>query len=332
MATWKDPKTTYTAENQVVPEIFNTLGENEIYLNEKKIETDDVQEAAITSTEATSRDAIASGEKLKTIIGKIRKWLADLSVFAYLDIIDSEHIKSAAITMGKIQSNAVTSGKLATGAVTTAKLGDQAVTTEKIADSAVTKEKIADGSITMEKLSGITQDAITGDIHATTADNVLKNKDGTYTPLVEGADGIVTSGNKIIRTKEPFYIGRIGSSYDDYVLSAISGDNFPTPGQRYEVVYWDNDVKRSFEFIFPEKSAYSYVYLYFCMMFGVTESLSDCKIDSAHDSETYKTIMWKIDHTNKKIHQTRVAAGYSIYSGTMFYGMYKVNEGMGDTK
>ena len=29
MATWKEPKNDYTAENQVKPEIFNTLAENE---------------------------------------------------------------------------------------------------------------------------------------------------------------------------------------------------------------------------------------------------------------------------------------------------------------
>lgn len=42
MATWKEPKNDYTAENQVKPEIFNTLAENEKFLQEKKITTEQV--------------------------------------------------------------------------------------------------------------------------------------------------------------------------------------------------------------------------------------------------------------------------------------------------
>ena len=37
MANWKEPKNDYKKEDQVVPEIFNTLAENERYLQEKKI-------------------------------------------------------------------------------------------------------------------------------------------------------------------------------------------------------------------------------------------------------------------------------------------------------
>lgn len=34
MSSWKEPRSDYTKESQVTPEIFNTLGENEKYLNE----------------------------------------------------------------------------------------------------------------------------------------------------------------------------------------------------------------------------------------------------------------------------------------------------------
>lgn len=34
--TWVDPRTDYEATSQVTPDIFNTLGENEKYLNERK--------------------------------------------------------------------------------------------------------------------------------------------------------------------------------------------------------------------------------------------------------------------------------------------------------
>jgi len=34
MADWKEPKVDYKAEDQVTPDIFNTLGQNEIHLKE----------------------------------------------------------------------------------------------------------------------------------------------------------------------------------------------------------------------------------------------------------------------------------------------------------
>ena len=162
MATWKDPRTNFTVESQVTPDIFNTLGENENYLNEVKIETHQVQEGAITSTEATSRTNITSGEKLKTIVGKIRKWFADLKALAFKDTISSGDIESGAVTQGKIASNAVTYGKLATGAVVTAKIADEAVTEPKIAPSAVTNSRIADGAITTSKIgdAAVTNDKV----------------------------------------------------------------------------------------------------------------------------------------------------------------------------
>lgn len=214
MATWKDPKTTYTAENQVVPEIFNTLGENEIYLNEKKIETQDVQEGAITSTEASTRENITTGEKIKTIVSKIRKWFADLRTLAFRDTVDSEHIESAAITMGKIQSNAVTSGKLATGAVTTAKLGDGAVTEAKLATSAVTNSRLADGAVTTSKLgdSAVTNEKI---------NSVDASK-------VDGLATVATSGSYNDLTNKPSFSSGVDLSYSTYNLDKTY--NIPATG------------------------------------------------------------------------------------------------------
>lgn len=34
MSSWKEPRSDYTKENQVTPEIFNVLGENEKHLKE----------------------------------------------------------------------------------------------------------------------------------------------------------------------------------------------------------------------------------------------------------------------------------------------------------
>ena len=47
MASWKEPETNHTAGDQVTPEIFNTLAENEVYLNETKITTNQVQVATL---------------------------------------------------------------------------------------------------------------------------------------------------------------------------------------------------------------------------------------------------------------------------------------------
>ena len=60
MAEWKTPKNDYHAGSQVTPDIFNTLAENERYLQEVKIVIDQVQDAIINSTESASRENIAA--------------------------------------------------------------------------------------------------------------------------------------------------------------------------------------------------------------------------------------------------------------------------------
>jgi len=73
---WTEPKSNYTAESQVTPEIFNTLAENEKYLQEKKITTEQVQDAEINSVQSGTRESIGDKETVKGFFGKIRKWLA----------------------------------------------------------------------------------------------------------------------------------------------------------------------------------------------------------------------------------------------------------------
>ena len=88
MAKWNEPKNDYTAENQVKPEIFNTLAENEKFLQEKKITTEQVQDATVTSTQSTSRETLGDKETVKGFFGKIRKWLADLRALAFKGTVD----------------------------------------------------------------------------------------------------------------------------------------------------------------------------------------------------------------------------------------------------
>lgn len=104
MAEWKEPKNDYTAAAQVTPDIFNTLAENERYLKEVKITTDQVQDASITSTQYASRTNISGTEVLKVCIGKIRKWFADLKSLAFKSIVGTSDINDSAVTDAKIPS------------------------------------------------------------------------------------------------------------------------------------------------------------------------------------------------------------------------------------
>lgn len=167
---------------------------------------------------------------------------------------------------------------------------------------------------------------LTGNVHAYTAENAVKETDGTYTQIAMDSSGYMTNGTRVIKTKEPHYISTIGTYYDDYEI--LSGDNFPTVGQKYEVVFQDNGVKKAFEFVFPAQGSTTYVYLCFSLMWGVTTSNYDNRIHTGSE-QTYKYIYWKIDHTNKKILETKMSAGQCAATTAYFKGIYKVNEAMG---
>lgn len=141
MANWKEPKNDYKKEDQVVPEIFNTLAENERYLQEKKITTEQVQDAVVTSTQATSRTEIGGSETVKGFFGKVRKWFADLKALAF----------KGTVATADIDNSAVTSAKIASSAVTTTKINDKAVTDAKI------------NSVSASKVTGLHKVATSGD-------------------------------------------------------------------------------------------------------------------------------------------------------------------------
>lgn len=172
MASWKEPETNHTAGDQVTPEIFNTLAENEVYLNETKITTDQVQEATVMSETSTTRENLTEQDTVMGAFGKIRKWFADLRALAFKDTIGTDDIDSSAVTYDKIASFSVTSAKLATSSVITSKINALAVTTEKLANLAVTAaklaanavitEKIANAAVTDEKISSVSAGKVTG--------------------------------------------------------------------------------------------------------------------------------------------------------------------------
>lgn len=92
MANWKEPKIDYKAEDQVTPSIFNTLGENERYLQEVKITTEQVQNAVVASVEASIRENLSDNEVIKTAFGKIRKLFSDLKSLAFADKVAASNV------------------------------------------------------------------------------------------------------------------------------------------------------------------------------------------------------------------------------------------------
>ena len=149
MASWKEPETNHTAGDQVTPEIFNTLAENEVYLNETKITTNQVQEATVMSETSATRENLTEQDTVMGAFGKIRKWFADLRALAFKDTVATADINNSAVTSDKIASSAVTSTKLGTSSVITSKINALAVTTEKLANLAVTAAKLAANAVTL---------------------------------------------------------------------------------------------------------------------------------------------------------------------------------------
>lgn len=200
MASWKEPETNHTAGDQVTPEIFNTLAENEVYLNETKITTDQVQEATVMSETSATRENLTEQDTVMGAFGKIRKWFADLRALAFKDTVATADINNSAVTSDKIASSAVTSTKLGTSSVITSKINALAVTTEKLANlavtaaklaaSAVTTDKIANSAVTDAKISSVSASKVTGLAEVATS--------GDYNDLINKPT--ISSGITLTRT------------------------------------------------------------------------------------------------------------------------------------
>lgn len=95
MAVWNEPKSNYTAGDEVTPDIFNELAENEKYLKEQsdlKITSEQVKDADITNTMFSTRTNLTATEKLHTGFAKIRKWFTDLKALAFKDTVGNSDI------------------------------------------------------------------------------------------------------------------------------------------------------------------------------------------------------------------------------------------------
>lgn len=223
-------------------------------------------------------------------------------------------IKNANGTLTDLPLEAETSVKLKTART----IGLSGVT-------ATAKSFDGSGNVTIP-ITGIPASLITGELVAKSAEKALKETDGTYTAFAVDSNGYIKAGNRIVLSKTPLAITTIGTSYSDYTI--LSGDTFPTVGKSYEVIYQDNGINQSFKIKFPAKGNTSYVNLCFSLMFNTAKSSNDVTISTSSD-KTYKYISWKIDHTNKKVMQTKVSGGQCAATTVYFKGIYELHEEFG---
>ena len=143
--------------------------------------------------------------------------------------------------------------------------------------------------------------------------------------LPDNSGVLLYENEKIIRTKTPFYVSTIGT-YSEYTI--LSGNNFPTEGALYEVVYEDNGVLKSFVFNFPTYNNYSTVYLYFSLLYNVTKSDYDTK-NYTEGTITYKSICWKIDFSARTVKHSKYSSGQCAATSPYFKGMYLIKDKAG---
>ena len=168
MADWREPRSNYTAGSQVTPSIFNVLAENEKYLNEKKIELEQVQEAVVQSVVASVRANLADSEVIADAFGKVRKWFSDLRTLAFKSLIGTADIEDKSITSDKVGDGQIDTNHIAANAVTGAKISSGAVVERHLGSGAVTDAKIK--SVSASKVTGLAKVATSGNY------NDLSNK------------------------------------------------------------------------------------------------------------------------------------------------------------
>lgn len=72
----------------------------------------DIGDTAITFTEAETRENIDTGENVKTVFGKVKKWFADLTAAAFMQVITSyaDLMAGTSITNYLVNAKAVQDG------------------------------------------------------------------------------------------------------------------------------------------------------------------------------------------------------------------------------
>lgn len=166
-------------------------------------------EMSVAFTQASNRTNVATGDKLKTLIGKVAKWFSDLGTLAFKSSVTTNDIAASAVTNAKQASMA---GKTLKGNKNTTSSAPQDLTASEVRGIL----NVADNA---DSTTQVVYDA-------TTADSVMS----TYTILFTDPDG----GGEII--KIPFDIT------SSYMAAALESDFAPATHNHDSRYYTETEV------------------------------------------------------------------------------------------
>ena len=166
-------------------------------------------EMSVAFTQASNRTNVATGDKLKTLIGKVAKWFSDLGALAFKSSVTTNDIAASAVTNAKQASMA---GKTLKGNKNAASSAPQDLTASEVRGIL----NVADNA---DSTAQVVYDA-------TTADSVMS----TYTILFTDPDG----GGEII--KIPFDIT------SSYMAAALESDFAPATHNHDSRYYTETEV------------------------------------------------------------------------------------------
>ena len=181
-------------------------------------------EMSVAFTQASNRTNVATGDKLKTLIGKVAKWFSDLGALAFKSSVTTNDIAASAVTNAKQASMA---GKTLKGNKNTASSAPQDLTASEVRGIL----NVADNA---DSTAQVVYDA-------TTADSVMS----TYTILFTDPDG----GGEII--KIPF------SVTSSYMAAALESDFAPATHNHDSRYYTETEVDTKLE----QKAALSHTHV-----------------------------------------------------------------------
>lgn len=166
-------------------------------------------EMSVAFTQASNRTNVATGDKLKTLIGKVAKWFSDLGALAFKSSVTTNDIAASAVTNAKQASMA---GKTLKGNKNATSSAPQDLTASEVRGIL----NVADNA---DSTAQVVYDA-------TTADSVMS----TYTILFTDPDG----GGEII--KIPFDIT------SSYMAAALESDFAPATHNHDSRYYTETEV------------------------------------------------------------------------------------------
>ena len=166
-------------------------------------------EMSVAFTQASNRTNVATGDKLKTLIGKVAKWFSDLGALAFKSSVTTNDIAASAVTNAKQASMA---GKTLKGNKNTTSSAPQDLTASEVRGIL----NVADNA---DSTTQVVYDA-------TTADSVMS----TYTILFTDPDGL----GEII--KIPFDVT------SSYMAAALESDFAPATHNHDSRYYTETEV------------------------------------------------------------------------------------------